>query len=796
MRQRRAHLSVLTLILAAFLVLGTLPTYAQEEATLKVETWEVSTVADWEAGSVTGLLVTNNAGGELRLEEEQREGEFISAPFSTDFAFNTVGAVWHAEVLTGTQVELALRARTIPEDSSDTETGWSDWQPLASGDARSQSDDGAFATANVRAFDASSNQLQLRVTMKSEVLRASAVLSEVHLSYLQSAEDPPVLAAGLPRRPILAGKQTLTQRPVVIGRSDWSGEIAASQPARRDPRGIIIHQISADPSSNSRNLMRALLTYQTTILGWDDLAYHYVIDADGNIFEGRLGGPTSEVGRLAGGDVAIHVAVIAAEDAAPNEIAQASLISLLAWLGQAYEIDPNGEHLVSIGGQRSTRPNIAAHSEADASAVDPSEATLALLPQLRNRADQSTVRARWYFAEGNVRDYSQRLALFNPTSSAADATVTILRPGDAPLVRMLRVPAGARNDLIVNELITDADALPTIIESSAPILAERMMSLTTDIDGGPGINRLSRVWYVAEGSTQGENRTYLILFNPQANPVPATITYMRSDGIQLEQKVQIPAQDRLVVSMYDVMPDADFGLRVIASQPIAVERTMRFGEEQRGLHTGRGIDTLARRWYFAEGTTEGDFAMRLLVLNPNDQPTNVEAIFQGPEGTAAVRRYAIPPRTQLAINVNEVVPNLGVSTEVRADRPIAVERAMIFNDGNAGSIGAGALEPGYSWAFVEGRTRDSSYYLCVSNPNLAPATVTVNLIFADGATANEQFRIPAQARYTMALHQLYPDEAAVAAVVRSTQPIVAERSLYPGTGTDRGGATTLGIPIP
>jgi hypothetical protein len=35
----------------------------------------------------------------------------------------------------------------------------------------------------------------------------------------------------------------------------------------------------------------------------------------------------------------------------------------------------------------------------------------------------------------------------------------------------------------------------------------------------------------------------------------------------------------------------------------------------------------------------------------------------------------------------------------------------------------------------------------------------------------------------------------VAAVVRATQPIVAERSIYPGGGA-RGGATTLGIPLP
>ncbi|NTW97396.1 MAG: N-acetylmuramoyl-L-alanine amidase, partial [Oscillochloris sp.] len=514
-------------------------------------------------------------------------------------------------------------------------------------------------------------------------------------------------------------------------------------------------------------------------------------------YEGRLGGPTSEVGRLSGGDVAIHIALIAPQGAAPSETAQGSLIGLLAWLGQAYDIPPGGQHTVLVGATRAQRPNIAAHSEADPAAADPAQPAVALLPQLRSRADQSTVRARWYFAEGNVADYSEKLAFFNPTGAQADAKVTLISPDGSSLTRIVGIPAGARSDLILNDMAPGATSLPAIVESSGPILAERSMGLTTDVDGGPGISRLSRIWYFAEGSTEGDSRTYLVLFNPQAAEVSAKITYMRSDGTQLEQQVQIKPRNRVVVSVNDQLQlqGASFGMRVVAAQPIAVERTMRFGLRQTGLHTGRGIDTLSRRWLFAEGTTEGGFQMRLLVLNPNDQPTNTEALFMGPDGTSAVRRYAIPPHAQLTINVNEVVPNLGVSAEVRADRPVAVERAMTFNAGAAGAVSAGAMAPGYTWAFVEGRTDDASYYLCVSNPNPAPATVTVDFVFGDGATAREQFRVPADARYTLAVHQLYPNEGAVTAVVHGTQPIVAERAIYPGGGA-RGGATTLGIPLP
>jgi hypothetical protein len=804
---QRVHARIaLVLFVVAVLALTpfALPLRAQPGApTAQTGQWELADVADWRAGSVADLLITNNSGGELRLAEDAAQGVFLSAPFAADFSPNAVGAVWRAEVLPGTALTLEVRTRADAPGAG-PDAGWGPWLALESADARSQSDDGAFATADVVAVPADTAYLQLRAVFTTSAARTSTVLESITVSYFRTIGDQPVFAAGLPRRPILFGPDTLTPRPAAIARETWSGQVVAAQPARRAPRGIIVHQIAATPNAdNSLSLVRALLLHQTDVLGWNDLSYHYLIDNEGNLFEGRLGGPTSEVGRLSGGDTAVHVAVIAPPDQAPSEQAQAVLITLIAWVSQAYAIDPTGEHQVTVGETRTTRPSIAGHFQADASAADPFPPFRAVLPQLRTRADQSTVRARWYFAEGNVADYSQRLSFFNPTQAAADARVTLVRPGNSPVTRVVPVPAGARADLIVNDIVAGADALPAIIESSAPILAERSMGLTTDVDSGAGISSLSRVWYFAEGSTANGAATYLILFNPQAAAVAARLSYMRRDGVVFDQPVVIPGQSRLVITVNDIAPlpdgsrpllNADFGIRVIAAQPIAAERTMRFGGNRTGFHTGQGITTLSRRWHFAEGTTEGDFAMRLLVLNPNDQPTNVEAIFSDPAGEALTRRYAVPPRSQLAILVNDVVPDQGVSTVVRADRPIAVERTLTFNDGLAGTVGAGATEPSYRWAFVDGRTTDVAYFMAVSNPNRTPATVTVDLLFADGAPATQSFSIPPNARYTLAVHELYPDEAAVTAVVSANLPIIAERSLFPGAGT-RGGSTALGFPL-
>jgi len=172
MSRRAALPHVLALVLVAALLLAAAPARAQQAPQARVHSWQISDVADWEAGASSGLLITNNAGGELRLAEDQISGAFLSAPFATAVPFNAAGAVWHADLIAGTSVRLELRARATPPPSEgNPDEGWGAWQPMESGDARSQSDDGAFATPDVLAFPADSAYLQLRASLTSQVAR-------------------------------------------------------------------------------------------------------------------------------------------------------------------------------------------------------------------------------------------------------------------------------------------------------------------------------------------------------------------------------------------------------------------------------------------------------------------------------------------------------------------------------------------------------------------------------------------------------------------------------------------------
>ncbi len=799
-----AYLVLLATLLLSLTVTGAMAQVSgQQSAQTQMAEWQISTVADWEAGQAADLLITNNAGGELRLAEGETSGSFISAPFETEFPFNAAGLIWAAEVPEDTLLRLELRERTAPLEASNplSDEGWGPWQELTAADARSQVDPAAFASPDVLVFQRGSRYLQLRLRFSSEVERTSPIVSDVMVFYLDSSQGVPT-SPGMPRGPIIFGPDTLTPRPTLVLRSTWNGRGDAASPRYAMPRGIILHQIDTTPGfDDTTELLRALTTYQREALGWDDLAYHYVIDDRGILYEGRLGGPTSQVPRMSGGDVAIHVAYVGSLADEISTEARGTLTSLLAWLGQAYAIPPDGEHLVDVQGEAVERANIVGHNAFAPEAFDPGPSLSELLPELRDRASRSTVRARWYFPEGNLQEYSMRLSFFNPTDSATDATTFLIDTVSQPprsASRVLQVPAESRSDLLLSALVnqgvlTGTPGLSTVVESSAPLLAERSMGLVSDIDIGPGLNELSTIWYFAEGSTSNQAQTFLVLFNPQSSATAVAVRYIREDGRVEQDELTIPAQQRRVIAVGDRLPGARFGVQIVATQPIAAERTMRFGPNPGGLHVGNGISELGRRWYFAEGTTQNPFTMRLLILNPNDQLTNTTVRFLTADGEEILRRYAIPATTRLEIDVNNVIDEEGIAMVVDTDRPVAVERALYLRDGEAGTVTAGAREPYFDWSFVDGRSSNTSYFLLFSNPGERDARVQVDFVFGDGARSTEEVLVPAGARYTMAVSELYPGESSIAAVVRSTQKIIAERSLYPAGG-EGGGTTSLGIP--
>ncbi len=769
-------------------------TVAQVRAPVQYAETVLDTVAAWEQGRRENILVTNNAGGEVRLENPANPGVYTSVISQTTTAFNAVGVRWVADAPTGTRIQLEVR-------TGPTADAMGAWQPVIGGDARSQDDD-AQTTEAVLAVAPDSTAVQMRATLTSAAANASPVISAFTLTTINSLRGP-ALSPGIPRVPAISGPATRTSAPLLIQRTDWGGAPVAVID-RQTPRGIVLHQIDATiPGNDPLPYLRALLTYQTDVLGWNDMPFHYLIGGDGTLYEGTAGGPTAAVGRLAAGDRAIHVALLGSGF---SEQQQDTVTRLLAWLGEAYAIAPGGQHTVEAltpGAAATQRPNIAVHSEF-AAVSDPGEAVRAAVGAVRAAAEQRTVRSRWYFGEGNTLSYAERLAVFNPNATAASVRFRLLRSPGPTQERTVTIQPNSRFDLVVNDIFNDTANVPAVVESNVGVIVERYMDFQSDISSAPGTEQAARAWYFAEGSTAAGNKTFLLLFNPQAEDAVAQVTYVQADGSAAEQRdIVIPAQQRTVLTVSDVLPNATFGARVVANLPIIAERTMITGPnstlEQGGFETAPGIRTLARTWYFAEGTTQAPFQTSLLVLSPNNQRTDVNITFLTSSGTSVSRNYAIPPLGRVAIDVNDVVPDLGVAMTVEATRPVAVERSMRWNSGAAVAVTAGATATAYGWQFADGRTGGTfRTFLLMNNPNANQARVTVTFVRANGTTTQTTVVMAARSRYTLDARALVPDQNAFAVRVDATQPIVVERSIFPNdpaSGETRGGTTAIGVPV-
>jgi hypothetical protein len=113
----------------------------------------------------------------------------------------------------------------------------------------------------------------------------------------------------------------------------------------------------------------------------------------------------------------------------------------------------------------------------------------------------------------------------------------------------------------------------------------------------------------------------------------------------------------------------------------------------------------------------------------------------------------------------------------------------------AGTVSAGATRAAYSWYFADAPTAEVNQYLLISNPSRGQARVTVEVLLADDTRESDTLVMPAGSRFTFPVSERYPDQSEVSATVRSTQPIVVERSLFPDAGIGAGGGSTaLGVP--
>src|SRR5690606_14225139 len=107
--------------------------------------------------------------------------------------------------------------------------------------------------------------------------------------------------------------------------------------------------------------VQAIYVYHTISNGWGDLGYHYLVDPDGNVYEGRAGGP-EVIGAhvLCQNSNTVGISVMGNfEDQHISERAFAGLVNITSYLAGMYDINPLGKSAF----RGAVLPNIVTHAE-------------------------------------------------------------------------------------------------------------------------------------------------------------------------------------------------------------------------------------------------------------------------------------------------------------------------------------------------------------------------------------------------------------------------------------------------
>ena len=365
---------------------------------------------------------------ELRVPAVVRGGVRVRRPLPLPIRTNLVALSWRSPDPEGRGVSAFFLAHTAE--------GWSAWTP-----ARIDDEEGPDAPARGRVFTqpvwvGSADRLRLLLITSSKARTFRDV--RVHLINTSGDATEPNFFVRAARAvgSILASRpaQAATSTPFIIKRSQWGANerIREQTPPHYAPQlnlAFVHHTAGTNSYSRSRSddIVRAIYLYHVRARHFRDIAYNFLIDRYGRIFEGRWGGiDKAVIGAHAmgfnSGSTGISLMGNFASVNPPSAMITA-LKRLLAWKLDVHHIPALGTvRMVSAGSYKYPRGRtvslnrISGHRDAQLTSC-PGARVYRLLPTIR-RAVDSLGRPKIYVP--NLPD-----RIVRPDGDGADETFDI-----------------------------------------------------------------------------------------------------------------------------------------------------------------------------------------------------------------------------------------------------------------------------------------------------------------------------------------------------------------------------------
>jgi hypothetical protein len=300
----------------------------------------------------------------------------------------------------------------------------------------------------------------------------------------------------------------------------------------------------------------------------------------------------------------------------------------------------------------------------------------------------------WYLAEGNAGYFDTYVLLANPAATPTVATVDFLLDGGGVVRRQYTLAGNARYTVWTNqipELVTRSFA--TTVTAPLPILVERAMyfhgphGAFEEGHASSAVPSGARNWFLAEGSTGDWFDTFVLISNPNASAVNATIRYLTPTGVARTEVRTLPPTSRTTIPV-DQLPGlgaTDVSCSITATGNIIVERSMYWPGVPGpwyGAHNSVGITTLRTRWGLAEGEVGGvdGASTYVLLANPGSVAATATLTFYRADADPIVVTRNVPAGSRQTVSASSI----GLGSEqfgvvVDSTQPIAVERSLYWN---------------------------------------------------------------------------------------------------------------------
>jgi uncharacterized membrane protein len=352
--------------------------------------YKVGTIHVEDSYELPHKFSANLRGG--MTEIYKTKDEFLSEWMPAELPFYALGISWNEKAIEGVDSRILVRTRKI--DGANSE--WLEVEEDADNMGESEKKYSFVRTAW-------STHIQYKLELESKDSNLSPVISDLEFTYIDGSKNEEAERAS---DDLVAGLNITGRGLNVISRKQWgaaedlrvfrglgkpdqvevdeeikekyANEIVLRKEVKRnendeiliwpvqypeqDIEVIFVHHTASqeDAMEDSYAAMRAIYYYHAAIRGWGDIGYNYLIDEDGNIFEGRYGGDEVVGAHVANYNVgSIGVAIIG--NYQENEVrsgAVKGLIDLLTHLSEKHDLDPTaiatmrGENLHVISGHR------------------------------------------------------------------------------------------------------------------------------------------------------------------------------------------------------------------------------------------------------------------------------------------------------------------------------------------------------------------------------------------------------------------------------------------------------------